>query len=69
MESTTNPTEITQQNPLQILESSFSEIFTAQVQVPAVDIQEQFCEGLRLQPQRRIEAANQLLRKRERESN
>ena len=34
VEQNTNPTETTQQNPLQIQEHSFSNIFTKQVQNP-----------------------------------
>ena len=44
LEPNTNPTDNTQKNPLQIPESSYSEIFTGQRPNPSVDVQQQFCE-------------------------
>ena len=76
-EPNTNPTDSTQQKPLQIRKSSCSEKFTGGRSNPAVELQQQFSElfsseqtqtaneRLRLQHQQRIEAPNQLLRKQE----
>ena len=77
VEPNTNPTDNAQQNPLQISDSSFSEIFSEQVQHPSVELQQKFSdffsseqaqaenERIGLQQQRGIEVANQLLRKEE----
>ena len=75
VELNTNRTDNTQKNVLQIPESSYSEIFTGEVQNPPLELQQQFSEvfsweqtqaenwRLRLQRQPRIEAANHLLQK------
>ena len=81
-EPNTNPAENTQQNILQIPESSFFEIFSGQIKNPALELQQQFSEvlspgkiyagneHLRLQhQQRRIEAVSKLLRKQKIERN
>ena len=81
VEPKTNPTENTQQNLMQIPNSSHSEIFTKQVQTSSVEFRQNFlevfsseqtqaeAERLRIQHQRRIQAANQLSLKPELERN
>ena len=81
LEPITNQTDNTQQNPLHISESSYSEILTGQRPNPSVERQQHFSEffsseqtrtefeRLRLQYQQRKEAVNQLLRKQELERN
>ena len=70
----TIPTDNTQQNPQQILETSYTEIFTWQRPNPSVETQKQFSEffsseqsqaeneRLRLQHQRSVEDAKKFLR-------
>ena len=81
VEQITNTTHNKQQNPLQMPEFSFSETVTGQVQNPSVQMQQTFSEVLssertqaekyrsRLHFQRRIGAANQILREKELERN
>ena len=81
MESKTNLSEKTQQNPRQNLESSCSEIFLEKKQNPSLELQQHFSEffssqqtqaeieRLRLQHQQRIGAASQNSRKQELERN
>ena len=81
VEPKTSPSENTQQNPLQIQVSSYSSMFTEQAQNPSLEtpqkISEAFpleqtqatIESLKLQHQKLIEAANQLLRKQQLERN
>ena len=81
VEPNLNPIENTQQNTLQIPDSSYSEMFTGQRHNPFVKLQQQFSEvfsakqtqteneRLWLQHQRRIKAANQLLRQQDLERN
>ena len=78
VESNTNPTGKTQQNPPETAESAYSEKFTGHKQIPCRELQQQqFCEvfsseqtqvekeRLRIQHQRRVESENQLIRKQE----
>ena len=44
VEPKTNPIEITQHNPEQIQESSYSEIFHGQVKNPFIELKQQFFE-------------------------
>ena len=46
VESKTNPTDNTRQNPLQIHESSYSASFSGETSNSSVDLQEQFSEIL-----------------------
>ena len=75
VETYTNPIRKTKQNPLQIADSSNNETFIQLVQNPSLELQQQFDEVffleqsqaeikcLRLQQQKGIKAANQILRK------
>ena len=81
MEPTKNPTEKTQECPLQITDSSYFDILTEQRQNPSLVVQQLFSEvlsseqtqaeneRLRIQHQKRIGAANQFLRKQELQRN
>ena len=77
LEPIASPTESTQQNPLHIQRSSYSRRLTEQTQKPCLELQQGLSEvfsleqtqakaenkRLKLQPQKRIEAANHISRK------